>query len=144
MDLQGEVRCDSWGKVGESSQAGVFYWNSRKRYMLDQKEKYSTAKINALLHGGTTFSKDGSSFYWFIKQQPQAVGTKCAKMFGNRLPFQIRIMSLLKCMSLACHPNKVTINHGNRVTRFIICIESIHYMSRSKQKGFTKPIQRGI
>ncbi|CAH1404381.1 unnamed protein product [Nezara viridula] len=117
MELWGEIALDDWGKVGHRSKAGIYYWHSKKRDLIDEDTCYSTVIFSGNKSEGrcpTTIASRYEALYLFIKDKPQVLGTRCAAMHNNHLPFQVKIRSLRKAMPLACHPSK---EHAERLHR---------------------------
>lgn len=110
MELWGELVTYDYGKVGNRSKAGIYYWHSKKRNLLEEDTCYSTVIFSGNKSEDrcpTMIASRYEALYLFIKEKPQVLGIKCAELYNNRLPFQVKIRSMRKAMALSCHPLKV-------------------------------------
>ncbi|KAM7524215.1 hypothetical protein LguiA_014117 [Lonicera macranthoides] len=126
IDKQGKIyrlRCSvqnyDWGRIGsESTVAKLFSLNSKVE--IEEEKPYAemwmgahhslpSFLVKSSVNGGESNGEEESvlvSLKDWIEQNPEVLGDKVTKEWGNNLPFLFKVLSVAKALSIQAHPDK--------------------------------------
>lgn len=109
MELRGYITTENWGKCGAASSAAKLYWNTKKRNTIMQEIPYSEFIINPDPETECIIAENGQIFGKFLENDPVLLG-RGNKVYNEKLPFVLSVLSIDKPMPLKVHPDKVSIS----------------------------------
>lgn len=107
VELKCAVQCYAWGKIGLNSTVAQLALNSPS-FHLEEDKPYSEFWMGTHPNGPSKVLKEGkeSLLSDWIESNKDVLGNKVREIFGGKLPFLFKVLSVNKALSIQAHPNK--------------------------------------
>ncbi|KAB0790864.1 hypothetical protein PPYR_14951 [Photinus pyralis] len=106
MELQCEVQTYEWGKLGLDSKVAVLHKLSNPTFEVGEDTPYAELWMGTHRNAPSRVKETGELLSAVIETKPEYLGEPVRLMFGNELPFLLKILSINKALSIQAHPSK--------------------------------------
>ena len=106
MELKCVAQQYAWGKLGLTSQVAQLMENAHPDIEIQEDKPYAELWMGTHPNGPSLIKDSEQQLDELIKAQPEVLGNRCRKRFGDNLPFLFKILSVNKALSIQAHPNK--------------------------------------
>lgn len=107
MELKCAIQTYDWGKRGIDSIVATLMKSANSDFMLDEKKPYAELWMGTHPNGPSYIKELNVSLADYIKENSKILGSEVQEIFGQRLPFLFKVLSVNKALSIQAHPNKV-------------------------------------
>lgn len=106
MELQCEVQTYEWGKLGYDSKVAVLHKLCNPTFEVEGDTPYAELWMGTHRNAPSRVKETGELLSVVIEANPEYLGDPVRLMFGNELPFLLKILSINKALSIQAHPSK--------------------------------------
>jgi len=109
FELQCFIQNYLWGKKGSASEVSRLSLAGQHIDSIDEKQLYAELWMGALHKSPSLVKSSGQKLSDWIKSNNEALGEKSRLIFGDELPFLMKVLSINSALSIQVHPSKVKI-----------------------------------
>ena len=109
MELKCSVQKYAWGKKGIDSMVVTLMKSSNPDFSSREDTPYAELWMGTHSNGPSFLKDKNKSLDEYIQDNSHVLGDSVENLFGSKLPFLFKILSVRKALSIQVHPNKVQI-----------------------------------
>lgn len=106
MELKCKLQTYEWGKLGLESKAALLAKSGTPSIEIEPDTPYAELWMGTHPNGPSEDKKTGILLSSLIEKYPHYLGEPIRQLFGDKLPFLFKVLSVNKSLSIQAHPSK--------------------------------------